>query len=110
MATLSTSKRSFRFIGRGVYSVPEAARLTGVPAKRIRRWTQGYEWGRFGLRRRTDPVVSNELSAEIGTAALDFADLVEIRFLNAFREHGVSWKTIKIASYRAKELLGVRPF
>jgi uncharacterized protein (DUF433 family) len=111
MPTDRPSARPFRFIGRGVYSVPEAERLTGIPAKRIRRWTQGYVWGRFGFRRHSAPVVANEISSELGEAALDFADLVEIRFLNAFLEYGVSWKSIRIASQRAKELLGIQyPF
>ncbi|MGH7720939.1 MAG: DUF433 domain-containing protein, partial [Gemmatimonadaceae bacterium] len=39
------------------------------------------------------------------------ADLLEVRFLNAFREYGVSWKAIRIASQRARELLGLKhPF
>jgi uncharacterized protein (DUF433 family) len=37
---------------------------------------------------------------------LTFADLIEIRFLDAFRQKGVSTKALRIASQRAKELLG----
>ena len=32
----------YKFIGKGLYSVPEAARLTNVPSARIRRWLSGY--------------------------------------------------------------------
>jgi hypothetical protein len=32
----------FSLIGRGVYSLPEAARLTKIPPQRIRRWMKGY--------------------------------------------------------------------
>lgn len=107
MLTQRSSARPFRFIGRGVYSVPEASRLTGIPPKRIRRWAQGYEWGPFGRTRYSIPVIANEISAHLGETALDFADLVEIRFLDAFLQYGVSWKSIRIASQRAKELLGL---
>jgi uncharacterized protein (DUF433 family) len=37
---------------------------------------------------------------------LTFADLIEIRFLEAFHQKGVSTKALRIASQRAKELLG----
>ena len=56
-------------------------------------------------------MIANDLSAAIGVPALSFADLIEVRFLNAFREYGVSWKAIRIASHRAKEILGLsHPF
>jgi uncharacterized protein (DUF433 family) len=43
--------------------------------------------------------------------ALNFVDLLEVRFLNAFREYGVSMRAIRIASIRAKDLLGLtHPF
>jgi uncharacterized protein (DUF433 family) len=41
-----------------------------------------------------------------GIASIDFSDLIEIRFLDAFRKHGVSWKAIHIAAERAKDLIG----
>ena len=40
----------YLYIGHGVYSVAEAARLTGVPASTIRRWTRGYSYPRNGFR------------------------------------------------------------
>jgi uncharacterized protein (DUF433 family) len=57
------------------------------------------------------PVVGAELPALLGAPALDFADLLEVLFLHAFRDKGVSWKAIRIASERAKEVLGAQhPF
>jgi uncharacterized protein (DUF433 family) len=102
---------TFRLIGRGVYSPAEAYRLTGVPPRRIRRWTLGYYFDSRGRTIHSPPVIPTELPTVLGTPALDFADLLEIRFLNAFRESGVSWKAIRIASQRARELLGLKhPF
>jgi len=103
--------RAFQYIGRGVYSLPEAERLTGVPRRSIRRWTTGYEWSSRGHLHRSPPVIGAELHLLLGTPALDFADLIEVRFLNAFLDKGVSWKTIRVASERAKEVLGTaHPF
>jgi uncharacterized protein (DUF433 family) len=102
---------AFRFIGRGVYPLREAHRITGVPVRRIRRWLKGYSYDYRGTRAFSPPVVESELSGDLGVTAIDFADLLEVRFLNAFREHGVSWHAIRIASQRAKGLLGMKhPF
>jgi len=102
---------SFRIIGRGIYSLAEAHRLTGVPTGRIRRWTGGYEFASKSRRKFSPALVSTSVSAEVGAPALDFADLLEIRFLNAFREYGVSWKAIRIAAERARDLTGLsHPF
>ena len=96
---------NFRFIGRGVYSPHEASRLTGVPTARIRRWANGYQFKYRGQRRISPPIIAAQLQGELGMLTLDFADLLEIRFLDAFLERGVSWKAIRIASERARELL-----
>jgi uncharacterized protein (DUF433 family) len=101
----------YRFIGRGLYSLAEAHSLTGVPKRSIRRWILGYRFPYIGSIRHSPPVVISDLPGEIGLPALDFADLIEVRFLHAFRAHGVSWKAIRIASERARELLGIQhPF
>ena len=105
------SRNDFRLIGRGLYSLREAHRLTGVPIKRIRRWTSGYYFRYRDGRHFSPPVVETSVPGEVGGSAIDFADLLEVRFLNAFREYGVSWKAIRIVSQRARELLGVHhPF
>lgn len=97
---------TFRLIGRGVYSLHDAERLTGVQRKRIRRWTSGYSY-RSGLRYiYSPPVIAEAAQGAIGLPALDFGDLIEVRFLNAFRNYGVSWKAIRIAAEHARELLG----
>lgn len=92
-------------IGRGVYTLSEAHRLTGVPVGSISRWTKGYDFQYHGEIRNSPPVISTELNPIDGQPVLDFKDLLEIRFLNAFREHGVSWKSIRIATEKAKDLL-----
>ena len=99
---------TFERIGRGAYTLGEAHRLTHVPIRRIRRWTRGYEFtlsrGRKGY---SLPIVDTI----DGTPALDFGALIEIRFINAFREFGVSWRSIRIAATHAAQILHSRhPF
>ena len=84
-------------LGVGIYTVPEAARITKVRPARIRRWLRGYE--------RSPRVWAPELPEVEGVLALGFRDLIEVRFVDAFRNHGVSWKTLRLAAERAAEIL-----
>jgi uncharacterized protein (DUF433 family) len=45
------------------------------------------------------------LGRDSGALALTFSDLIEIRFLDRFREHGVSWPAIRIAAARARDYI-----
>lgn len=102
---------TFNYIGRGLYTLSEAHRLTGVPVRSIRRWTSGYSYRRGGRQVYSPPVVASSLPSESRQAVISFADLIEVRFLHAFRRHGVGWSAIRIASQRASELLGrAHPF
>jgi uncharacterized protein (DUF433 family) len=103
---------TFRFIGRGLYSVPEAHRLTGVPAARIRRWIHGYEfWDRRGELHVSDAVVRSQGAPSPAIATLFFSDMIEVRFVNQLRRLGVSWPTIrKAAIAAAAELQTDHPF
>jgi uncharacterized protein (DUF433 family) len=95
----------------GIYTVPEAQRLTGVRAARIRRWLRGYHF-RIGDADRFSPRVWEPQHAPIdGALALGFRDLLEIRVVDAFLTRGVSWKTLRIAAERARAAFGVsHPF
>lgn len=95
----------FSNIGRGVYSIAEASLLTGVNRYRISRWTRGYTYV-YQRKRQAMPPIIGRKSDSGEPAILTFADLIEIRFLDAFRLQGVSTKALRLASQRAKELLG----
>ena len=94
----------YLYIGHGVYSVAEAARLTGVPASTIRRWTRGYSYTRNGSRHKLPPVFAST-GAEEGPI-LRFVDLIEVRALRGFREKGVPWPILRIASHKAAQITG----
>lgn len=99
------------YLGVGIYSIAEAARLTGVSAGRVRRWLRGYEHGRGEQRRRSRPVWQGALAPIDGSTALDFLDLIELRFVDAFVRAGVSWPTLRLAHSRARELVhSTHPF
>lgn len=97
----------FQRIGKGVYSPAEAERLARVSRHRIRRWTRGYTYRYKGEVRYTPPIIAGDSRQTSNDAPLlTFLDLLEVRFLNAFLDHGVSWKAIRIAALNARMLLG----
>jgi DNA-binding transcriptional MerR regulator/uncharacterized protein (DUF433 family) len=75
-------------VGVGLYSLSEAARILRVPIGTVRRWVSQKE----GL----IPIALNSEDR-----ILTFAELMEIHFIKIFREEGVSFHAIKLASERA---------
>jgi hypothetical protein len=93
-------------IGIGLYTVPEAARLTEVAAARVRGWVQGYHRG--GGKPRRSGIVAHQLPELEGKTALSFQTLIEVRFVRHFLGAGVSWRAIRQAAGAARlELVGV---
>jgi uncharacterized protein (DUF433 family) len=88
-------------LGKGIYPVSTAARLTAVPARTIRRWVKGYDFpGKTGPHH--SPAVWPAQWRPIdGAIALGFLDLVEVRIVSAFLDQGISWKTIRLAANHA---------
>lgn len=83
----------FELLGKGVYSFSDAARFIGAPARRVRQWV-----GRTPVQsqptRTPMPLWVSEL-APAGTDGISFKDLIELRFVNAFRAAGVSLAIIR---------------
>lgn len=98
-------EKTFHYIGHGIYTIPEASRLTKIPSRVINRWIKGYKYKKNNTTKTLPPLFSNDYAIIDEKISLSFLDLIEIRFINAFREHGVSWQSIKIASKNAAKLL-----
>lgn len=99
------------FLGTGIYSVPEASKISGVSPSRIRRWARGYQYRIGGEKRSSPPIWQNDLPPIDGIISLSFLDLLEIRFIDAFLQAGIGWKRLRIAADTAKNLLNTsHPF
>ncbi len=84
-------------LGVGLYTAGEAARYTGIPARDISRWLFGYSAGK----KHYDGLWRTQF-ADHDLRALGFHDLLEVRFVHAFRQHGVSLQAIRHASDHAR--------
>lgn len=92
------------FVGVGLYTIPEAARFTRIPANKIRGWINGYG-GRSPSRERPAAIIRRQIPSLEGKPALGFLDLIEVRFVNWLLGYGVSWKTIRQAAALARDTL-----
>src|SRR3989442_5876899 len=66
----------------GIYTIPEAARLTRVPFASIRRWTHGYAFRKGGERRWSPPLVVPQLDPVDEIPAVSFLDLQALPLLH----------------------------
>jgi uncharacterized protein (DUF433 family) len=98
-------------IGLGIYSLPEASRLTGAEAREIRRWLFGYRFRpRSGEDVHYSPPLWRSQLADAGGYFIGFRDLVELRFVQAFVRAGVHLQVVRAALAAAGDLFGTYPF
>jgi uncharacterized protein (DUF433 family)/DNA-binding transcriptional MerR regulator len=108
-------------LGRGAYSAVESLRLLNfnrpglAPARRVSRptvarWLRGYSHGEDGTHR-SEALWKPDYQNEGDQIELSFRDLIELRFVKAFRDLGVGLKTIRDCYRRAvDEIHDDRPF
>lgn len=89
----------------GLYTVPEAGRLTRISTGKIRRWLKGYDFKSGERVHHSDAVWQGELRPIENKLALSFRDLLELRFVDAFIRAGVSWRTMRRAHGKAQDQL-----
>ena len=92
------------YVGAGIYSVSEASKLTHVSRQRIQRWLHGYTYTHKNQMKVSPSVWAPHFPMIGGTYALSFRDLLEVRFVDAFRKHRVGWKTLRRAADAAMSL------
>jgi hypothetical protein len=84
-------------IGIGLYTFQEASKLTNASPQELRRWLKGHAYKAHDSDKRVNsvPLWQTEL-AELELEGISFHDLLEVRFVQAFRKHGVSLQTIRL--------------
>jgi uncharacterized protein (DUF433 family) len=93
-----------------IYPVAYAATLAGLDATTARRWLRGYDFIHNGERRRSEPVVPAP-HAVPANDLLSFEELLTLRLVRGFRQHGLGLPTIKRAAQAAATRYGLaNPF
>jgi uncharacterized protein (DUF433 family) len=110
-------------LGRGVYGVPDALRLINfrrnpepsgrtVSRQTVMQWLRGYDYeDRDGEMRHSPPLWRPDYADDDDAIEVSFRDLIELRFVKAFRDVGLGLPTIRECLKRAvQEVHDDRPF
>jgi uncharacterized protein (DUF433 family) len=93
-------------LGHGVYSLPEAARLTRLKGRRVREWFRGRKQV---LSRK--PILHGDYQPISGDNAISFLDLIDLFVVGQLRNHGVPLQSLrKVHAQLKKELKTPHPF
>lgn len=87
-------------VGKGIYPIPVAARLSRVSERRIRHWLKRLE---SEDARESHSLWQGEHQPIDSKIVLSFLDLQEVRFVEAFLDMGVSWKILRAAHEIARK-------
>ena len=91
------------YIGNGLYTYKDVSHLTGLSVFKIRRWSEGYT--RTDSRNEIQPVFDSDYDKIDSKKVLSFLDIIEILFIKAFHQYGISIQTIRVAIESASKLL-----
>jgi uncharacterized protein (DUF433 family) len=93
-------------LGKGVYSIAEAARLTRLKTQRVREWFRG----RSSPSRIFKPVFESDYPILHEEYAISFLDLVELKIGGSLREMGVSLPYLRKVYNHLQTDFGDHPF
>ncbi|WP_029001704.1 DUF433 domain-containing protein [Azohydromonas australica] len=99
--------------GIGVYTLGAAARLIQADRRSISRWLYGYDYARQqqdGTRRQyhSSPLWTPQHAASgLGDKVLGFQDLLELRIVNEFVQHGVPLLVVRRCLEYARDAFGL---
>jgi uncharacterized protein (DUF433 family) len=108
-------------LSRGAYSATEGLRLLNfsrgsapvrhVSRSTVARWLRGYDFGTDDDGGHSEPLWRPDYSNDDDLIELSFRDLIELRFVKAFRDIGLALPTIRECYQRAAdEVHDERPF
>ncbi|MBK6851722.1 MAG: DUF433 domain-containing protein [Burkholderiales bacterium] len=98
-------------LGLGVYNLADAARLIRIDRRSIKRWMYGYTHshrnGEEVEQRHAAPLWSPQYTSdELGERVIGFHDLLELRVVRQFVDHGVPLQVVRRCLDTARELFG----
>lgn len=94
---------SMKYIGNGIYTYKEASQLTNLSTGALRRWVEGYKHSNSNSK--VTPMLNSDYQKIESKQVISFLDLIEIIFIKAFHDYGISLQSIRFAVKRASKLL-----
>jgi len=99
------------YLGVGLYTVAEAARILQESRARVSRWVRGYQYVTASGIKEQRAYFDRDLEDVDGTVILSFADLIELKFVQLFLREGVRPNTIRLVHDKLRETYGIpHPF
>lgn len=95
-----------QLLGKGLYTIAEAARILQMRADTVRRWVAGYHFKRGGRARFSSPLILLSTDENVSDVFLTFQNLIELLFIRLFHKEGVSLPTIRAAAQEAQRDFG----
>jgi uncharacterized protein (DUF433 family) len=91
------------YLGIGLYTIPEVARMLRESPVNLRRWARGY---RYGEGHQSGPVFEHAFPELVEQGVLTFLDLIEMSLVVGFLNAGMNMRQIRAAAKRAREQFG----
>lgn len=96
---------SYKYIGKGVYTLSDVYKITNISKQKLVRWIRGYTYYRNDKAFKVHPFFTADYQSAEAGLTFSFLDVIELLFINSFATRGVSLQTIRLAADRASELL-----
>lgn len=99
------------YLGKGLYSIPESARILQTTQQKLRRWIRGYTYNKDNIVHISPPLFKTDYEYDSSDVIISFLDLAELLFIKTFSEYGISIQSIRNAALAASELFNTaHPF
>lgn len=99
------------FVGVGLYSLADAAKLLKAPPRNLRRWMGGYDYKANDEVRHVPALWVPDIPKIDNEIELSFRDLMELRFVRAFLDGGIGLQAVRNCLAFARECIQTdRPF
>jgi uncharacterized protein (DUF433 family) len=89
-------------LGQGIYTLPDAALILGLPTVKLRRWLQGINRKKCGKNAQSFGIVEGGYWGDGRDTGMNFYAMIELYVLGQLREHGMSMQKIRKAHTELK--------
>ena len=78
------------YFGKGIYTLPTAAKILKMNPRKMRRWIKGYTYQKNTEFRSINPLFKTEFEYNPDDVIISFLDLTELLFINSFIQYAVT--------------------